>query len=96
MPNGEMPEGFTPPEKPQGDIQQFPGNIADMENFTRPENMNGEQPPQMPNDEQPQGERPQMPNNMGEMGMTNGENSTTFIIIKGGNQFANVSPIATK
>ncbi len=91
MPNGETPEEFTPPEIPQGDIQQFPGNIADIENFTRPENMNGEQPPQMPNGEQPQGERPQMPNNMGEI--PNGETFTTFTIVKGGNQFANVTPV---
>ena len=92
MPNGEIPEEFTPPEIPQGDIQQFPGNITDIENFTPPENMNGGQPPQMPDGEQPQGERPQMPNNMGGLGMINGESSTTFTIVKGGNQFANVSP----
>ena len=101
MPNGEVPEGFTPPEKPQGDFQQFPGNIADMENFTRPENMNGKQPPQMPD-----GEQPQMPENMtppngmgGGMGkpdgfMANGETSTTFTITKGANQFNGVSPVS--
>ncbi len=107
MPQGErpeMPEGVTPPEMPQGDFQQFPDNIADMENFTRPENMNGERP-QKPNGEQPQGERPQMPEGMENMIppdnkdsmmgglMVNGENSTTFTIVEGRNQFANVTPV---
>ena len=84
-----------------GDIQQFPGNITDIENFTHPENINGERP-QMPN-----GEIPQMPEGMEDMSrpenmggmignfMPNGENSTTFTIAKGGNQFSNVAP-ATK
>ena len=100
MPNGEAPEGMTPPEKPQGEIQQFPGNIADVENFTHPENMNGEKP-QMPNGERPEipsGEMPEgmmPPENMGGfggMGMANGVPSTTFTIVKGGNQFSNVCP----
>ena len=109
MPQGErpqMPENFTPPEMPQGDMQQFPGNISDMEDFTRPENMNGERP-QMPNGEPPHGERPQMPENMenmtppnmggfGGMGMANVESSTTFTIVKGGNQFVNVVSAASK
>ena len=84
--------------KPMGGAQQFPESNADMENFTRPENMNderpqppekpnGEQPPQMPNDE-----RHEMPDGMGGMSMMNGETSTTFIIVKGGNQFVNVTP----
>ncbi len=104
IPNGEMPEGFTPPEKPQGDIQQFPGNITDMENFTPPENINGE-PPQDERPQMPNGEPPQMPNGMenmappNEMGggvsIINGQTSTTFTIVKGGNQFTNVAPATT-
>lgn len=103
--NGEIPEGITPPEKPQGDMQQFPGNITDMENFNRPENMNGERP-QMPNGETPKMPDGEMPDGMtppdniggfgfGGMGMANGESSSTFTITKGGNQFSNVAP-ATK
>ena len=63
----------------------------------RPEMPQGERP------EMPQGERPEMPEDMtppdnmgGMMGdnmMLGGETSTTFTIIKGGNQFSNVVPV---
>ena len=79
-----------PPEVPAG--QEMPGQP------------NGE-PPQMPYGEPPEmpnGERPDMPEGMtppndrgGMMGghmIANGEASATFTIVKGGNQFANVSP----
>ena len=91
MPNGEQPpQGNMPPEVPAG--QEMPGQP------------NGE-PPQMPYGEPPEmpnGERPEMPEGMtppndrgGMMGghmIANGEASATFTIVKGGNQFANVSP----
>ena len=83
MPNGEQPpQGNAPPEVPEGQ--------------EKPEHPNGE-PSQAPN-----GEPPEMPagmtptNDMGGMAggnmIPNGEVSTTFTIVKGGNQFANVSP----
>lgn len=103
MNGGEIPEGQTntdgtPPEIPEG-----------MENMQRPqrdENItmpNGEQPPEMPNGEQPQMpegmENMTPPNGFGGMGMMGGNmggaTSTTFTIVKGGNQFANISPVAT-
>ncbi len=102
MPQGEkneVPEGTTPPEMQQGDFQQFPGNITDTENFTRPEMPNGERPQPHENmgnpPEMPNGEQPQMPNGMGGMGMMNVEASVTFTIVKGGNNFANISPATT-
>ncbi len=111
MPNGEIPEGFTPPEMPEGEIKQFPGNITDTENFTFPDNMNGKRP-EMPNGEIPDGfappegftppEKPDSEGNMippnGFNGMhggfsADGEKSTVFTILKGSNQFVNVSPV---
>lgn len=99
MPNGEIPEGFTPPEMPDG------------ENFTFPDNMNGKRP-EMPNGEKPDGfapyegfTPPEMPDDAGNMippnefnGMhgefsADGEKSTVFTILKGSNQFVNVSPV---
>ena len=85
----ELPEGMDNTQRPQRD-----------ENMTRPEG----EIPQMPN-----GEAPELPegmenmtphNNMGGgMGMGNmmmgGETSTIFKIVEGGNQFTNVSPVAT-
>lgn len=56
---------------------------------------NGERP-QMPNGEMPENMTP--PDNMGGFGgmdmMNGGTGSTTFTIVKGGNQFSNVSPVA--
>jgi hypothetical protein len=91
MPNGEQPpQGNMPPEVPAG--QEMPGQP------------NGE-PPQMPYGEPPEmpnGERPEMPEGMtppndrgGMMGdhmIPNGEASAIFTIVKGSNQFVNVSP----
>ncbi len=88
MSNGEqqkLPEGMERPEKPNGE---------------RPPMSNGERPEGFTPPEKPDSERPEMPegmenmtppNGMGGM-MPNGETSTTFTIVKGGNQFANVSP----
>ena len=106
MPNGEKPEDFTPhempdgmerPEKTDGERHQMPdGEIPQGE---RPEMPEGFTPPEMQN-----GERPDMPkgaenmtppDNMdGAMGgfISNGETSTVFTIVKGGNQFVNVGP----
>ena len=83
----QMPNGEQKPEMPN--------------NMERPEKPNGERP------QMPEGEMPQMPDDMenmtphnnGGMGMqggfmVNSEASTTFTIVKGGNQFANVSPMA--
>lgn len=95
MPNGEQPPQGMPPETPGG--QERPG----QPNGEPPEMPNGE----ISNGEHPQNpgsERPEMPEGMtppdnmgGMMGgnmMPSGEASTTFMIVKGGNQFTNVSP----
>lgn len=85
MPNGEqrpeMPEGMERPERPNGEHPQMP------EGFTPPEKPNGERP------QMPEGMENMTPPN-GMMGgfMIKGETSTTFTIVKGGNQFTNVSP----
>ena len=96
MNKGEIPEGQTnadgtPPELPEG-----------MENMQRPQRDENMTRPEMPEGEIPEGmENMTPPNNMGGgMGMmggfmANGETSTTFTIVDGGNQFSNVSPIAT-
>ena len=84
MPNGEQNKQGTPPEIPEG--------------MERPEKPNGERPP-MPNGETAQGERPQMPEGItppedtGSNMTPNGETSTTFTIVKGANQFANVTAV---
>lgn len=105
----EVPKGMTPPEIPEGEIHQFPGNIADMENFTRPE---GETPPEgieppegftHPNGEMPpeisDGNRPEKP--FGERpDMPNGSNDASqeltpdFIIEDGANMFGGISYIS--
>ena len=85
IPNGEqqkLPEGIERPEKPNGE---------------RPPMSNGERPEGFTPPEKPNGERPEMPEGMENMTPPNGmmpigETSTTFTIVKGGNQFANVSP----
>ena len=92
MPDGEqqeLPEGMERPERPNGERPQMPDGEM-PEGFTPPE--------------KPDGEIPEMPEEMenmtppdGMMGgfMANRETSTIFTIVKGENQFANVSP-ATK
>jgi hypothetical protein len=95
MPNGEQPPQGMPPKAPGG--QERPG----QPNGEPPEMPNGE----ISNGEHPQNpgsERPEMPEGMtppdnigGMMGgnmMPSGEASTTFMIVKSGNQFTNVSP----
>ncbi len=105
MPNGEIPEGQT---NADGTAPEIPEGMENMQRPQRDENMtmpNGEQPPEKPNSEQPQmpeGMQNMTPPNgmgggmnmMGGNMMGNGNNSTTFTIVKGGNQFSNVSPIA--
>lgn len=96
---GEIPEGQT---NADGTLPEPPEGMENMqrpqkdENMTRPEMPNGEAP------EPPEGmENMTPPDKMGgEMGMMGnnmmgGNNSTTFTIVDGGNQFSNVSPIAT-
>ncbi len=89
MPKGEQ-KGHQPPEAPDG--------------MEIPEKPNGEttqgQPPELP-----QGERPEMPEGMtppendgGRMegnNIPNGEASTTFKVINGGNYFTGVGPVAS-
>lgn len=99
MNKGEIPEGQTnadgtPPEPPEG-MENMQRPQKD-ENMTRPEMPNGEAP------EPPEGMENMTPpdkmgGGMGMMGnnMMGGNNSTTFTIVDGGNQFSNVSPIAT-
>ena len=88
MSEGENPEGFTPPNMQNGERPQMPEG-ENPEGFTPPDMQNGERP------QMPEGmENMTPPSGMGEM-MPIGETSTTFTIIKGGNQFANVFP-ATK
>ena len=87
----QMPDdGTQPPQMPEGE------NFAPNQ---RPQMPQGERPdgeiPEQPNGEMPQGERPQFPGGMGDMGMTNGESTTTITIVKGGNQFSNVAPAPT-
>ena len=84
----EMPDGMERPEKPDGEHPQMPdGEIPQGEKHQMP---NGNIP------EMPEGaENMTPPDNMGgAMGgfMANGETSTVFTIVKGGNQFANVGP----
>ena len=93
MPKGEKTENpnseqRTPPEMSEG--------------MERPEKTNGEPPDKH---DMPNGEKPEMPEGMtppkNESGMMGGnmmpgsENSTVFTIVKGGNQFSNVSPTAS-
>ncbi len=97
-------------EIPQGAIPEAPEDFSRPENMNgeTPEMPNGERPQMPENMERPQGERPEMPegmenmtrpNNMGGfggMGMMNGGTaSSTFTIVKGGNYFNNISPVAT-
>ena len=96
IPEGQTNAGGTPPELPEG-MENMQRPQKD-ENMTRPEG----EVPQMPNGEMPEDmENMTPPNNMGGgMGMmggfmANGETSTTFTIVDGGNHFSNVSPIAT-
>ncbi len=94
--NGDKnPEGQT---KADGTVPELPEGMENMQRPQREEKMtmpNGEAP------EIPEGmENMTPPNNMGGgMGMGNmmggGATSTTFTIADGGNQFSNVSPVAT-
>ena len=89
-------------EAPQGEAPQMP------ENMTPPDNMQSERPERPEDMTGQQGERPEMPenmedmsrpNHMGGLGMGNmingAANSPTFTIVKGNNQFSNVSPVAS-
>lgn len=95
MNKGEIPEGQT---NVDGTPLEIPEGMENMQRPQRDENMTR---PEMPEGEIPEGmENMTRPDNMGGMGkpngfMANGEASTTFIIVKGENQFANVSPVAT-
>ncbi len=98
-------------QPPQGEMPQIPENFANMENMVPPENMQNPpqepenmQRPQGERPELPEGMENMTPPNgvggmMGGFGMGNmmngGTNSPTFTIVKGGNQFSNVSPVAT-
>lgn len=94
MPQGERPQmtdGDTPPEMPNGE-KPYDFTPPEMPNGERPQNPNGEMP-QMPEGN----EDMSSPHNMGGMMggfMINGENSTTFTIVKGENQFTNIAPAA--
>ncbi len=84
----ELPENMeNPPEVPE-DMTRPDGEIPQMPNGERPEKPEGEQ-------QFPDGARPEKPDGMGGMGMMNGKLSTAFTIVKGGNQFSNVSPVPT-
>ncbi len=96
----EIPDGMFTPEAPQGNIQQSPGNSAEMENFTPSENMDGKRP-QLPSDEKPQvpDDLKDLPHPTNPDGMTGnpaapGESSTTLTITKGGNLFINIATAA--
>lgn len=102
-PDGERPEGFTPPEMPDGmERPEAPNGerpskpYGEMPQDERPEIPEGFTPPEMPNGERPEGAENMIPPNniSGVMGgfMANGETSNVFTIVKGGNQFANVGP----
>ncbi len=87
MSQGAPNEPGTPPEVPEGAARPEKPN-GDFPNGERPEMPNGEAPAM------PQGERPEMPD--GEMPIMPDEvTSSTFIIVNGGNQFANVGPIVS-
>ncbi len=98
MPNGEQTEDFTPPEiqngeQPQGERPQMPNG----ERPETPEKPEGFTPPEMQNGETPAlpdvAENITPPDNFGDNVMPSGENSATFTIVKGGNQFTNVTPV---
>ena len=88
MPNDET----QPPQEPNGENFD-PNQKPDGE---RPEKPQGERPEgeplELPDGETSNGERPEFPGGMGNAGMANGETTITFTIVKGGNQFTNVSP----
>ena len=95
MNKGEIPEGQT---NVDGTPLEIPEGMENMQRPQRDENMTR---PEMPEGEIPEGmENMTRPDNMGGMGkpngfMANGEASTTFTIVEGGNQFSNVGPVAT-
>jgi hypothetical protein len=106
MHNGEKPEDFTSPEMPNGEHPQMPngeqpqGERPQMPNGERPEMHEipeGVTPPEMQNGEileMPDGEENMTPpDKFGGNMAPRGENSATFKIVKGGNQFSNVVPV---
>ena len=85
----EQPNG-DPPQKPAGAIT--PGDKPEMPDSQIPQG----NPPEMPTGEAPQTPEGMTPPNGGMMGgnmMPTGELSTTFTIVKGGNQFTNITPM---
>ncbi len=88
IPNGQRPqmtngELASPPEPNQNaQAPQMPGG----------EPPKGERP-EFPQGEMPNGERPQMPGSMPSSNIE-GEASTIFTILKGGNQFVGIAPVA--
>ena len=94
----ERPEVSQGQENKQGNPPEIPEGMENMQRPQRDENMTR---PQMPDVEIPEGmENMTPPDNMsGGMNMGNmmmgGEASATITIVKGGNQFGNVGPIAT-
>ena len=98
---GGMNMGGEQPQMPE-DMTNADGTAPeDFENMIRPEKGENMTRPEMPEGEIPEGmENMTRPDNMGGMGkpngfMANGEASTTFTIVEGGNQFSNVGPVAT-
>lgn len=101
----EIPEGMERPEKPDGEFPQ--GELPVMPEGEMPEPPAGEMPvmPDGEIPEMPTGEPPAMPDGMtppdrggGMMGgnrMPGNETSTTFTIVKGGNQFSGILPAAS-
>ena len=91
----DLPQGQ---ENQQGNPPEIPENMGNMQRPQMDENMTR---PQIPYGEIPEGmENMTPPDNMGGgMGIGNmmmgGEASTIFTMVKGGNQFSNVGPIAT-
>ena len=94
MPQGEENQQGNPPEMPK-DFENMQHPQKD-ENMTRPEMPNGKAP-EIPEDMENMTPPNGIGGGKGMMGglMGNGETSTTFTIVKGANQFANVSPVAT-
>ena len=83
-------DGTQPPQMP--DDKKFDTNqMPDGERLEMPK---GERP-ELPDGEMPQGERPEFHGGIGNADISNGETSTTFTIVKGGNQFSNVGPLPT-
>ncbi len=101
---GEKPMGDSqqPPEDMNGERPKLPEGMENPpempEGMTRPDGEKIEMPdgeiPKMPEEEKQfhTGGMGGRPGGMGGFNMADGESSTTFTIVKGGNQFANVAP----